>query len=43
MCGRWGLSSGLGGCCQVVLEVSGVDEAADGVVREVAQAQGDAA
>ena len=42
-CGRWGLSAGLGGCCQVVFEASGVDEAADGVVREVAQAQGDAA
>ena len=36
----WGLSSGLGGCCQVVFEASGVDEAADGVVREVAQIPG---
>ena len=26
----------------MVLEVSGVDEAADGVVREVAESQGDA-
>ena len=42
-CGRWGLSAGLGGCCQVVFEASGVDEAADGVVREVAESQGDAA
>ena len=37
------MSAGLGGCCQVVFEASGVDEAADGVVGEVAQAQGDAA
>ena len=35
-----GLSAGLGGCCQVVFEASGVDEAADGVVREVAQIPG---
>ena len=34
---------GLGGCCQVVLEASSVDEAADGVAGEVAEAQGDAA
>ena len=37
------MSSGLGGCCQVVFEAAGVDEAADGVVGEVAEAQGDAA
>ena len=37
------MSAGLGGCCQVVFEASGVDEAADGVVREVAESQGDAA
>ena len=42
-CGRWGLSSGLGGCFQVVFEASGVDEAADGVAGQVAQSQGDAA
>ena len=42
-CGRWDLSPGLGGCGQVVFEASGVDEAADGVVREGAEAQGDAA
>ena len=42
-CCRWGLSAGLGGCCQVVFEASGVDEAADGVVGEVAESQGDAA
>ena len=42
-CGRWGLSAGLGGCCQVVFEASGVDEAADGVVGQVAESQGDAA
>ena len=40
---RRGLSLGLGGCCQVVFEAFGVDEAADGVVREVAESQGDAA
>ena len=39
-CGGWGLSAGLGGCCQVVFEASGVDEAADGVVGEVAQVPG---
>ena len=43
MWGRWGVSSGLGGRGQVVFEASGVDEAADGVVREVAESQGDAA
>ena len=37
------MSSGLGGCCQVVIEASGVDEAADGVAGQVAEAQGDAA
>ena len=37
------LSAALGGCCQVVFEASGVDEAADGVVREVTESQGDAA
>ena len=37
------MSAGLGGCCQVVFEVSGVDEAADGVAGEVAEVQGDAA
>ena len=37
------MSAGLGGCCQVVFEAFGVDEAADGVVGEVAEAQGDAA
>ena len=42
-CGRWGLSAGLGGCCQVGFEASGVDEAADGVVGQVAESQGDAA
>ena len=31
----------LVGCFQVVPEASGVDDAADGVVREVAEAQGD--
>ena len=40
---RRGLSLGLGGCCKVVFEAFGVDEAADGVVREVAESQGDAA
>ena len=30
-------------CCQVVFEASGIDEAADSVVREVVEAQGDAA
>ena len=34
---------GLGGCYQVVFEASGVDEAADGVVSEVSESQGDAA
>ena len=34
---RWLLSDG-----QVVFEASGVDEAADGVVREVTESQGDA-
>ena len=38
--GGWGLSAGLGGCCQVVFETSGVDEAADGVAGEVAQVPG---
>ena len=38
-----GLSWGLGGCCQVVFEASGVDEAADGVAGEVSESQGDAA
>ena len=36
------MSSGLDGCCQVVIEASGVDEAADGVAGQVAEAQGDA-
>ena len=27
--------SGLGGCCRMVFEASGVDEAADGVVGQV--------
>ena len=31
---------GLGGCYQVVFEASGVDEAADGVVGQVAQVPG---
>ena len=34
------MSSGLGGCCQVVFEAAGVDEAADGVAGEVAQIPG---
>lgn len=34
---RWLLSDG-----QVVFEASGVDEAADGVVREITESQGDA-
>ena len=37
---RWGLSALLGGTCQVVLEASGVDEAAGGVVCQVAEFQG---
>lgn len=38
----WGkLIVGLGGCCRMVFEVPGVDEAAD-VVGEVAECQGDA-
>ena len=41
--GRRGLSAGLGAYFQVVFEASGVDEAADGVVGEVAESQGDAA
>ena len=40
---RWGLSWDSSGCCQVAFEASGVNEAADGVVREVAESQGDAA
>ena len=28
-CARWGLSWGSSGCCQVVFEASGVDEAAE--------------
>ena len=42
-CCRRGLSPGLGGCCQVVFEAFGVDEAAVGVAGEVAEVQGDAA